>query len=169
MPYLTVSLHASHKKKLFSCGNILLDNYLHTQAKQDVSRKLAVCFILADKENNVQGYYTLSSASIPRELLPESIIKKLPPTYHNLPATLLGRLAVDNLYKRKGFGELLLIDALRRSYETAINSIGSLAVIVDPIDQNAVNFYSKYGFILLPDSGKMFMPMETIFTLFGGK
>jgi hypothetical protein len=37
-----------------------------------------------------------------------------------------------------------------------------MAVIVDPIDADAVRFYQKYGFILLPDRGKMFLPMETI-------
>ena len=55
----------------------------------------------------------------------------------------------------------LLVDALKRSYEIS-KSIGSFAVIVDPLDENAVQFYKKYGFILLPDSGKMFLPMQTI-------
>jgi len=63
-------------------------------------------------------------------------------------------------------GELLLIEALKRSYEISLNSIGSMAVIVDPIDDEAVQFYSIYGFILLADSRKMFIPMETISELF---
>jgi hypothetical protein len=41
-----------------------------------------------------------------------------------------------------------------------------MAVIVDPIDEEAINFYRKYGFILLPGSGKMFISMETISGLF---
>ena len=41
-----------------------------------------------------------------------------------------------------------------------------MAVIVDPIDQEAIRFYKKYGFILLPDSGKMFLLMKTIAELF---
>ncbi|SRR6266498_2560588 len=166
MNYITVPLDSSHKKRNFNCNKSLLDNYLHAQAKQDVKRKLSACFILADDENNVKGYYTLSSTSIQRELLPESIIRKLPASYTDLPATLLGRLAVDNLYKGQGLGELLLIEALKRSYYTSINSVASMAVIVDPIDDDAVKFYNKYGFILLPDSGKMFISMETISELF---
>ncbi len=169
MSYLTVALNPSHKKQNFNCSKKLLDNYLHTQAKQDVKRKLAACFILADKENNVIGYYTLSSAAIQRHVLPENVIKKLPPSYYDLPATLLGRLAVDNAYIEQGIGELLLMDALKRSYDTATSSIASMAVIVDPIDEEAVSFYSKYGFILLPDSGKMFISMETIHELFKEK
>ena len=41
-----------------------------------------------------------------------------------------------------------------------------MAVVVDPINKNAVDFYAKYGFILLPDSGKMFISMKTILKLF---
>jgi hypothetical protein len=29
-----------------------------------------------------------------------------------------------------------------------------MAIIVYPIDEDAAKFYKKYGFILLPDSGK---------------
>lgn len=166
MNYSTVPLHASHNKKDFNCGKELLDNYLHTQAKQDVKRKLSACFILADKENNIKGYYTLSSAVIQRDLLPDDIKNKMPPSYHDLPATLLGRLAIDRSCKGQGLGENLLLDALKRSYDTSASSIGSMAVIVDPIDTDAIRFYQKYGFILLPDSGKMFLPMETISKLF---
>jgi ribosomal protein S18 acetylase RimI-like enzyme len=52
----------------------------------------------------------------------------------------LGRLAVDNKYKGQGLGELLLIEALKRSYDNAISSIDSMAVIVDPLDEKARNF-----------------------------
>jgi predicted GNAT family N-acyltransferase len=166
MSTLTSPLHAAHKKDNFDCGILLLNQYLHTQAKQDVKRKLSACFILADTNNIVKGYYTLSSTSIKREILPEQIIKKLPPTYYNLPATLLGRLAVDNKFKGQKIGALLLIDALKKCYESSLTSIGSMCVIVDPIDDNAIQFYKKFGFVLLPDSGKMFIPMLTIGELF---
>jgi GNAT superfamily N-acetyltransferase len=165
MSYLTIALDSSHDKKDFVCGKELLDNYLHTQAKQDVKRKLSACFVLSEGKV-VKGYYTLSSTTIQRELLPQEIIKKLPPSYKDLPATLLGRLAVDSRYHGQGLGELLLIDALKRSYDTSVTSIGSMAIVVDPIDEDAVKFYKKYGFILLPDSGKMFISMDTVADLF---
>lgn len=165
MSYLTTPLHASHKKELFTCGKVLLDQYLQKQAKQDVKRKLAACFVLSDETHRIKGYHTLSSTSINRNILPDAIIKKLPPAYKNLPATLLGRLAISFDYQKQRLGELLLLDALKRSYDIS-SAIGSMAVIVDPLDQDAIHFYQKYGFILLPDSGKMFMSMETISALF---
>jgi len=85
--------------------------------------------------------------------------------YKSLPVTLLGRLAVNEKSKGRGLGKLLLIDALKRSFE-ASKVIGSMAVIVDPKDENAVKFYDKFGFILLPDSKKMFLSMKTIEQLF---
>lgn len=165
MSYLTGPLHSSHKKGSFICGKPLLDNYIHTQAKQDVKRKLSACFVLADEKNNVKGYYTLSSAVIQRELLPDEIREKLPPSYNDLPATLLGRLAVDNNFRGQGFGELMLMDALHRSLDVS-TQVGSMAVIVDPIDADAVSFYQKFGFISLPDSGKMFLSMTAVVELF---
>ncbi len=166
MSYLTEVLNASHDKQNFSCGVKLLDDYLATHAKQDVKRRLSACFILADNDHIVKGYYTLSSTAVKRELLPENIIKKLPPSYIHLPATLLGRLTINNSFKGKGLGELILMDALKRSYDTSLNSIGSMARVVDPIDEDAVKFYKKYGFIQLPDSGKMFISMNTVAELF---
>lgn len=144
----------------------MLDNYIHKQAKQDVKRKLSACFVICDTNTgSIQGYYTLSNSSIPLETIPGNIREKLPMSYSSIPTTLLGRLAIDKTYQGRGFGKLILIDALKRCYTTS-KVLGSFAVIVDPIDQDAINFYDKYGFVLLPDSGKMFLPMQTIHQLF---
>jgi ribosomal protein S18 acetylase RimI-like enzyme len=164
MSFITVPLDSSHNKENFSCGKPLLDAYLHKQAKQDVRRRLSACFILPEG-NEIKGYYTLSTASVERRLLPQEIIKKLPPSYSDLPAILLGRLAVNKSYQGQGIGEMILMDAIKRSYFTSMQ-VGSMAVIVDPLDKEAVKFYGKYDFMLLPDSGKMFLPMATIAELF---
>lgn len=162
MVYLAVPLNTFHKKNNFKCGKDLLDHYLHKQAKQDVKRKLTVCFILANKDDIVQGYYTLSNAGIPSNELPEELRKRYHKSYTNLPATLLGRLAVDQSSQGNRFCEILLLDALKRSFEVSAKEIGSIAVIVDPLDAEAIQFYEKYGFMALPGSGKMFIPMTTI-------
>ena len=166
MNHLTEILNSGHKKNEFSCGKEMLDNYLHRQANQDIKRKLSACFVINDQETNLlKGYYTLANNSIPQETIPKKFQKKLPKSYSSIPTTLLGRLAIDNRFQGKGVGKLLLIDALKRSYEISKN-IGSFAVVVDPLDEDAENFYYKYGFIKLPDSGKMFLPMNMIKELF---
>lgn len=168
MNYLTVCLDKEHKnlKKGFSCGKDMLDNYLKNQANQDISRKISVCFVLIHEESGLlSGYYTLSNFSIPLDDIPEDFKKQLPASYSSIPTTLLGRLAVDNRLRKQGIGEKLLLDALKRSFDISL-SVGSFAVIVDPLDAEAVSFYLKYGFIILPDSGRMFLPMKTIADLF---
>jgi predicted GNAT family N-acyltransferase len=164
----TVNLLSSHYREDFECGKDLLDNYLKKQANQDVKKKLSACFVISEEENGlnkVKGYYTLSNSSIPREMLPEKFNKSFPKSYKAIPVTLLGRLALDKSLFGKGIGEYLLLDALKKSHLTA-KEVASFAVVVDPIDDYAISFYGKYGFILIPDSGKMFLPMKTIDELF---
>lgn len=165
MEYLTVALDPLHKKEGFNCENELLTTYFRNQANQDVKRQLSRCFVMIDDENEVKGYYTISSSSINRELIPETIKSKLPKSYTDIPVILVGRLARDKKFKGEGIGESLLLDAFKRCYDVTLN-LGCMAVIVDPIDGKAKDFYSKYGFIFLPDSNRMFITMKTIFKLF---
>jgi predicted GNAT family N-acyltransferase len=155
-----------YNKTNFDCSYETLNNYIKFQAGQDIKRKLTACYVLYDTDSKrIQGYYTLSNNSIPLNDLPEIYKNKLPKNYQSIPTILLGRLAIDKEFKGFGYGKILLIDALKRSYEVS-NEIGSFAVVVDPIDKTAEEFYSKYDFIKLPDSGKMFITMKTLKLLF---
>ncbi len=157
----TKLLEKKYDKKSFDCGYSLLNDYLKTQARQDVDRDLSACFVLVDDNDVVIGYYTLSANSVKRDDLHDDLLKKLPPSYQDLPVVLLGRLAIHKRLQGQRYGEFLLIDALKRCYEIS-KSLGTIAIIVDPIDEKAQNFYNRYGFILLPTSKKMFLPMKTI-------
>ena len=154
-------LDDAHEKDDFDCANEMLNNYFRRQAGQDVRRDLSACYVLADENDKAIGYYTLSSNSTDRGEFPEQLVKKLPKSYTDLPTILLGRLAIDKGHKGIGLGEYLLVDALNQCVKLAGN-IGALAVMVDPIDQSAENFYERYQFIKLPDSDKMFLPIKTI-------
>ena len=159
-------LNKKHNRIDFDCGNELLNSYLKDQASQDVKRKLSACFILIDNETkSIQGYYTLSNNSIPLSCFSEQVQNKLPKSYTSIPTTLLGRLAIDKKFQGKGIGKILLIDALKRSYEIS-KTIGSFGIIVDPIDNDAKSFYQRYDFIELPDSKKMFIATKTLKDLF---
>jgi predicted GNAT family N-acyltransferase len=161
MSLIIEKLNKEHKKSDFDCGYVLLNNYIQKQAKQDVTRDLSVCYVLIDANKKVVGYYTLSGNSVDRNDFPNELIQKMPPSYENLPTILLGRLAIDNQLKGKGFGSILLIDALKKCVAIA-ESLGILAVVVDPIDLNATAFYNKFGFITIPSNNKMFIPIKTV-------
>ena len=167
MVYIATPLTRRYDRTLFLCGKAPLDHYLHKQAMQDMKRRLAVVFIVAEETSQrVKGYYSLSNDAISRDWVPPEVKKNLPPNYSSLPVTLLGRLAVDQAFQGQGLGEQLLLDALKRSFDISKTEIGSMAVVVDPIDDAAIDFYAEYGFILLPERQRLFLPMTTIRKLF---
>jgi GNAT superfamily N-acetyltransferase len=162
--YLIEPLGSHHNRAVFSCGIESLDVYFQRQAGQDARKRVAAPFVLLDRSSDiVAGYYTLSKAGINLVDLPTEITKKLP-KYPVVPATLLGRLAVDKKYQGKGLGEILLMDALQRSLQ---NEIASMAVVVDAKDDNGRSFYEHYQFIRFPDyANRLFLPMTTIAKMF---
>jgi GNAT superfamily N-acetyltransferase len=150
----------------FSCGNELLDKYFHTQVSQDVRKNATACFVLVeDSTSRVAGFYTLASTSIIPSVVPLELAKKFP-KYPHLPATLLGRLAVDLTFRGRRIGEFLLMDALLNCAVTA-ESVGSIAIIVDAKDENAANFYKHFEFVpLIGQPQRLFLPMKTAKSLF---
>ncbi|MDN5211269.1 GNAT family N-acetyltransferase [Fulvivirgaceae bacterium BMA12] len=156
-----VLLEKNHDRSNFQCEEEALTIYIQKQVSQDIKKGLATCFVALNDNQRVIGYYTLTSESLGRESIPEKYQKKIPKNY-NAPVILLGRLALHLSQKGTGLGEHLLLDALFRSYNLSQQSIGAMAVVVDPISEKAFEFYSRYGFVQLPDSGKMFIPMNVI-------
>ena len=151
-------------REKFDCGKASLNNYILRNVTKDVKSGACTCFVILNDEQHVMGYYTLSTESIPNEDAPMEFQKKI--KYSYIPVILLGRLAIDKHEIGNGYGKLLLIDSLKRSLGVAKNQIGAVAVIVDPIDEEAIAFYSKYGFTPLPISGRMFMSMNKIESAF---
>lgn len=124
---------------------------------------MAAPFVLVLPDGTIGGYYTLSATGVTLTDLPAQITRKLP-RYPLVPATLLGRLAVDRRYRGKGYGRYLLADALFRSVSS---EIASFAVIVDAKDENARRFYERESFLPFPDQPmKLFRPMADIEQLF---
>ena len=151
-----------HSRSSFCCGIDSLDNYLNKQASQDLKRRVSTVFVLINEpENNVLAYYTLSSYTVEVKALNEDFAKSLP-RYPLLPATLLGRLAVDNKQKGNRFGELLLVDALKKSLDVSLQ-VASLAVIAESLDERASGFYLKYGFQQFKQEPlKLYLPIKSI-------
>ena len=124
---------------------------------------MAAPFVLVLPDGMIAGYYTLSSTSVQLGELPEQTARKLP-KYPLVPATLLGRLAVDRRQQGKGYGRFLLADAL---YRAAQSEIASFAVIVDAKDENGRRFYERESFLSFPDQPmKLFRAITDIRRLF---
>lgn len=163
--YTIESLSPQHDRENFDCGITPLNNYLQKQARQDITRFLSAVFILEDTDKQkIAGYYTLSATAIQLADLPNTITKKLP-KYPLIPATLLGRLAINLKYQGQGLGTFLLFDALHRCQ---VNEIPSMAVIVDAKDEKAKAFYEYHQFIpFVQQPQRLYLPMTTIMKILG--
>lgn len=149
-----------HDRASFGCAEPALDAYLMRQASQDIRRRIAQVFVLVgDTPQAIVGYYSLSAASFERGELPEAQAKRLP--HYPVPAAILGRLAVDQVYQGRRYGEALLLDAARRVLR-ASEAIAMHALIVDAKSDAAARFYARYGFLpFATNTRRLFLPLET--------
>ncbi|HWO40034.1 MAG TPA: GNAT family N-acetyltransferase [Candidatus Acidoferrum sp.] len=163
--YRIEPLSVKHDRAVFSCGVEPLDRYLQQQAGQDIRRRVAAAFVITPDGTTIAGFYTLSAHLVNLADLPDNVAKRLP-RYPNVPATLLGRLAVSENFRGQGIGALLLLDALRRAFGNT-REVASAVVVVDAKDERARGFYLRHDFIPLPTQPhRLFYPMKTIEKLF---
>ena len=155
-----VPLNEAHDRSSFSCGVESLDLYLKTQAGQDIRRKANAVFVLSEQGEpaRILGYYTLCAMAISQGEVPVAARKHIP-RYPLVSATLIGRLAISKERQGQRLGAVLLADALQRAFESA-GTVGSSMVVVDALDEAAAGFCAAHGFVRLPDSLRLVLPMR---------
>lgn len=153
-------LNDAHDRMSFTCGVESLDRYFKTQAGQDVRRKANPVFVLSREiePERVLGYYALCAMAVSQGDVPEAA-RKYVPRYPLVSCTLIGRLAIAKNQQGQRLGSILLADALVRAFESA-SAVGSSMVIVDALDEAAAAFYAAHGFVRLPNSLRLVLPMR---------
>lgn len=140
-----------------------LNDYLKTLASQHADKDISSTFVLpAETGSEIRGFYTLSLAMLVGEQLSEATRRahKLPK--HELPAILLGRLAVDRRHQGRGWGGILLMDAMLRASRIA-DAAGAVALLTDSLNDGAAEFYRHYGFEALPSQPtRLILPMKVV-------
>ena len=157
-----VQLEAGIWLEGFSSGQTFVDAWLAARAAKAKARGSAVVYVShragADPATEPPaGFYTLSSASVERDMIGGGWLKRNAPV--QVPVILLGVLGVDSRHQGSGLGRMLLHDASLRSLSIA-DSLGAKALVVDPIDETAEAFYAKNGFERIPGLGRMFVPLS---------
>jgi len=161
-----------HDRVSFSCKETALNNFLqkfaakHMQAGINRTMVLPADNLLENGKQPICSFYTIAPGAIDRKNLPVSLANKLP--HYPVPVFLLAQLAVDQQFQSQSPGKITLLCALKHLYEVSLQ-MKSYAVIIDCLNNNAQNFYSKYGFEELDSHTKkvkMFLPMKTVANLF---
>ena len=142
-----IALLGAQDRSAFVSGSDALDRYLREQAKQDMRRRVASCFVAVDNDGVIAGYYTIAATSLILDKLSAEHIKRLP-RYPSIPAVLLGRLAVAQAHQGKRLGGALVADALLRATRAEVMAY---AMVVDAKDAQAARFYEHLGFERLGD------------------
>ena len=119
----------------------MLDQWLRQRGRRNErngsSRTYVTCV-----ETRVIAYYCLAAGSIASTMVPGNVRKNTPDP---VPIMVLGRLAVDLRWQRKGIGRALLRDAILRTVQVA-EIAGVKALLVHALTETASAFYEGHGF-----------------------
>lgn len=131
-----------HDRDQFDCGEPVLDEWLRRYAGQNRRRDTAATWVIADAQNVVVAYASISMTGIDRSAAPEIVAKGAPDP---VPALLLGRLAVDRRYAGLGIGTTLAAHVLATAVE--LNERAACrAVVVTALNSNARSWWQRLGF-----------------------
>ena len=109
-------------------------------------RNVARTYVWADDDKVAWAYFSLAPDKVQRSDLPRAIGRGDP---DEIPAVLIGKLALHDVLQGQGLGRHLLVDALSRAV-SAVEIVSGRYIVVDAIDEEAVAFYRRYGFTPLP-------------------
>ena len=108
-------LDSSHDRAGLDCGVPALNEFLRKTARQHREKGLSNSFVLLGNavSSSILGFFTLMFLKVNSDTIPTKYSRRFP-NPSQLPAAKLARLAVDKRFQGKGYGAILLADAVRR-------------------------------------------------------
>jgi len=151
-------LTTEHVLAGFDCGKPALNEWLVRRALGNQSTGTSRTWVVIEKETGrVVAFYASSTGSVLRSSAPKRFGRNQP---EELPAVLLGRMAVDTKHQRQGLGAALLKHFMLKALEVA-DAVGVRLLLIHAKDDEAKTFYEHYGFIESPvDPLTMMMLLE---------
>jgi len=142
-------LGKDHDRQAFDCGQVALNHYLQQTARQHIDKGIARTFVLVNENlpEEIIGFFTLLLCELHTDYLPPVWSKKYP---SKVPIVKLGRLAVSRRYQQQGMGEIMMVEAMKKTLTIAENA-GIVGFFVDAKDEVAKHYYQRFGFQSLPD------------------
>ncbi len=140
-------LTSNHFFQNFDSGEAALDAWLKERALDNLTLGASRTYVICPADSlTVIGYYALSMGQILNQEVVGSIRRNMP---RQIPAVMLGRLAIDQQWQGKGLGRALLKDAVQRSVRVA-QEVSARLLIVHALTPEAEHFYVHHGFSKLP-------------------
>lgn len=155
-----------HDRAAFDCGESGLNNYLGQTANQHDKKGLVRTFVLSDPTipNKVVGFYALAITKVSLTELPPKLASSYP---NEVYCALISRLAVDLTEQNKGYGGVILIDAVKRIIAAA-EDMPVPMIIIDAKNTKAKEWYKGYGFESLPElPNRLFMTVKAASEMLG--
>ena len=131
-----------HDRDQFDSGEPVLDEWLRRYAGQNRRRDTAATWVIADAQDVVVAYASISMTGIDRSAAPEIVATGAPDP---VPALLLGRLAVDRRYAGRSIGTTLAAHVLATAVELN-EKAACRAVVVTALNSNARSWWERLGF-----------------------
>jgi predicted GNAT family N-acyltransferase len=154
-------LSKSHDRNTFDCGDLELNNYLQKIARQHITKGISKTFVLVDIDNpkEIIAYMSMIVCEVLTDSIPHPWKKKYPKM---IPAAKLARLAVSIKHQKKGYGEILIIDAIQKTLAVSEN-MGIAGLFVDAKHEQAKKYYNQFGFISFPEQlDNLFLPLSSL-------
>jgi GNAT superfamily N-acetyltransferase len=133
-------LGADHLLDGFDSGERSLDAWLVQQATANQAAGFSRTYVVAD-DGRVVAFHAVSSFAIWRADATGRARRRSPP---QIPAVLLGRLAVDRRLQGRGLGAALLRHAMELTV-VAADAVGIRLLVVNALDEQAAAFYRRFG------------------------
>ena len=142
-----------HRLEEFDCGKPSLNDWLVRHARQAQGSGSAKTFVVTEGER-VVGYFSLTVGQVDTMAATERIRKGM--GRYPVPVVILARLAVSLQDQGRGIGICMLMDAIRRTVLIS-EQAGIRVMLTHPIDSQAAEFYSRFGFIHSPLSDQQML------------
>ncbi len=154
-----------HNRAAFLCTDEpALQEYIRDDSRALKEHQLDVTrvyvLINATSPTDIIGYVTLSNATVIAAELPNKPKRGLP-LYKSMPAMLLGRMAVDDGHRGRGYGRLLVLKAFDTCIKVSTFT-GCVSLLLDPKNDKLADYYRALGFAKLRDSSRMFIMMPAM-------
>jgi GNAT superfamily N-acetyltransferase len=141
-----------HELTSFTSSEATLDDWLRRRARSNQVSGASRTYVLCQGQT-VIGYYSLASSAIAVADAPTRVRRNMPDP---IPITVIGRLAIEQAWQRRGLGKMLLRDAILRTAQAAA-IIGVRGLLVHALSPVAKRFYEGNGILESPSNPMMLL------------